>query len=207
MATRQELVQTGPDTWEVRTISRTPQPKKHPGPPTRKTPGLYLAPDESAVLNERCQVITTDLLILKRPVVNGYVKIFLRYLHEGVVYSGYTVHDPVGLIKPKATQLRFLDERVKSCKLRTCVLCQERFLRSFNSSVCPACTEKQQLARQAAQLARCPICVTEGCERRVGKDNKTGLCRRCYKQQGDFYAISSEFNPFYGKLLARNPRP
>jgi hypothetical protein len=202
VSSQQQLVQVGPDTWEVRTIEVQPQAKKR----TRrqdKRAGLYLAPDGLSLRDEHDQPVALEFVILKRVEVSGHLKIYLRYRQEGQIYSGHTVSNPKGWIRARVTKFKYLDEQQDS-KLRVCAACHERFARVPSTSrdtFCPVCKERKETERLAKQQQAIIACSTPGCNKSVNKENKTGLCRRCFSRQGDFAAVSREFNPFYGRMV------
>ena len=167
---------------------------------------LYLSADEKSLQDELGQVVTTQLLILKRVPQGRWKKIFLRYQIGNGIYSGYTVQNPPRKLNSSLTKLFYLDQGLNR-KLRVCQKCHERFELSSNAShgttTCPTCKVRYSAERQVLKQANQRYCQTEGCGRVLNPNNKTGLCRRCFKQQGDFRAISYEFNPFYGRRVKR----
>jgi ribosomal protein S14 len=133
----------------------------------------------------------------------GGDKLFLRYQVDYQIFSGYTVQNPANRVTSSPTKFHYLDQGLDRDN-RVCRHCNEKFsLRGHDRStyVCPDCLAKHQAELQAKKLAAQRYCQTEGCNRPISRDNKTGLCRHCFRHQGDFAAVSGGFNPFYGRIV------
>jgi hypothetical protein len=209
MAPPRKFIQVEPGVWEV--VEVTPKIKRRPistKQPTESRPkGVYLTEDETAVIDERRQVVSSRVLVIKRsPQVGRWEKLFLRYQVGDQIFSGHTVQTPANRVTFTLTKFRYLDQELDRT-LRLCRYCHDRFVWSpgqRRTSICPACTTERQNVIKAKRLAAQRHCRTEGCGRLLSKHNKTGICIRCYRRQGDFSVVSHEFNPFYGRMVKVN---
>lgn len=185
------LVKTGPDTWEVQ------YPKKRApsqDPPKRcsqagKAAARKAAQAEDAalplhkkwyfkngvVVNGTGAVVSTEVKVVKRAVVSGRKKIFIRFRYDNVIWVGYTLVTEPNRIKAQPSKGTELEtNRMKKVKKVRCLGCGHP-LAPGRSEYCSRCAEQRSKVR----------CKNPTCHAMVHSDpkkNKTGFCRVCVKQ-------------------------